>query len=648
MSTRLPNPRLHMWFARLAPAIAVLFVAPVFVAASFAQERANPKPANGGPAAGIAVPPAPAAPVDLRRMYYRNPATAAPVFRVELPPAAEFPRSIKLESRRAAAADGAAASGPAPVSGTSASAPVDIALPPPVAVVIRDGEVRGYSPLAAHLRSMLTPALQQQARYKRKRARGKKARRARWKTRKAFRALRPFAEFYASRKFEPVWLSKGQWTDQARSALTRLHRANDDAIKLNIALPERLPVPTGADKDLAAAELLLSKVVARYARYARAGAINPLRVSSLITVKRDIPQTAEILARISSAEFAGDALRAYNPPHAGYVALRSKLAELRAREDEKKLPPIAFGRTLRVGMRDPRVPLIRLRLGLTAAEEGSENLYDTKVASAVARFQRSRGLRANGRLSRLTIKAMSRDNRARLINEIIANMERWRWLPANLGATHILVNVPEFRMRMFRDGAKVHSARVIVGKRKTQTPIFSDVMRYVVLNPYWNVPVSIIKKEMMPAFEKDPTYFTRNGYEVRDNGKRLVVRQPPGPRNALGYVKFLFPNRHAVYMHDTPGRHRFRYASRAFSHGCVRLQDPFKLAGIVLAGQKGWSEKRLRRMIGGKNRTITLRNKVPVHIVYMTARVDENDELVLFRDLYGHSRRLRALMGLRG
>ncbi len=609
---------------------------------------------------GFQVPPPPPAEVDLRRLHYGSASTKPPAFRVDLPAPAVFPDRLKIERAGTGAPSRTAeqarpvetpkvappAKPPAPVRiAVPPAGNMQIALPPPVKVTVSAADVEQFGPAALALRASLEPLLQEP-----KPVRGKRGKSRSRRLSSQDQVQQDIARFYASRNFVPVWYRAGKWTDGARSLLTRLQRADEDALVLGVPVPA-LPTSnvSARGKLISEADLQLSAAAVRYARYARGARVNVRQVSSLIDGPADIPAAQDVLAKLAKAEFAGDALWAYNPQIPGYKALRSKLAELRNRSDQKELPPIAHGKTLRVGMRDARVPLIRLRFGIPAnAGEEHADLYDTQVASAIARFQRSRGLPANGRLSRATIRALSGDNRSRIVNEVIANMERWRWLPQNLGDTHIMVNIPEYQLKMIRAGVEIHSTRVIVGTAKTPTPVFSDQMRFVVVNPYWNVPLSIIKKEMLPVFQRNPDYFKRRGYEVKDTGKRLVVRQPPGPRNALGYVKFLFPNRHAVYLHDTPGRSRFRYASRAFSHGCVRVQDPFKLAGLVLDGQKGWSEKRLRRMIGGAERTIRMERNIPIHIVYFTASVDENGELRLLKDIYGHSARLRRLLSLKG
>ena len=261
------------------------------------------------------------------------------------------------------------------------------------------------------------------------------------------------------------------------------------------------------------------------------------------------------------------------------------------------------------------MPLIRAHFKLP--QDGKDqNLYDERVATAVAAFQKSKGLPTNGVLNAQTIAALSSQPRAVLESEVISNMERWRWLPVDLGARHLMVNVPEYRLRLVEDGDVVHQTRVIVGKEQTQTPIFSQDMKYLVINPSWTLPPSILKKEFLPAMANDPTYAARKGYRVIRNGNRISVQQPPGERNALGLIKFMFPNDHAVYLHDTPNRNLFSAGKRAFSHGCVRVDQPFQLAELIL-GDK-WSEKRLRGLVGKGERYVNLRQPIPVHLTYFT------------------------------
>ncbi|MBM3606975.1 MAG: murein L,D-transpeptidase [Alphaproteobacteria bacterium] len=444
------------------------------------------------------------------------------------------------------------------------------------------------------------------------------------------------AAFYAARDYRPLWFVDGRWTPAAASALAQLARAHEDGLDLR-AYP--VPAVTGNDPVAdARRELELSRAVAAYGMQASGGRVAPRTVSALITSRPPTANPADVLARVSASPDAARALQDFNPPHAGYRALRAKLAEMRgARESQ----PVAIGpgKILRVGISDERVPLIRARFNLGPADEGRNTLYDSQVAGAIAGFQKSKGMRADGRLTPQTVVALSGGRPALLEAEIIANMERWRWLPRDLGSMHIIVNIPEYQVRVIRDGQAVHSARAIVGKAETPTPVFSDHMKFMVVNPSWYVPPSIIKKS-------SPEAFARQGYEVRQTRNGLMVRQPPGPGNALGNVKFMFPNDHAVYLHDTNARHLFNASLRAFSHGCVRVQNPFKLAEAVMSTAPGWSERRLASLVGRGEMTVNLPQHLPIHLVYFTTFVDGNGELQTRGDLYGFSRRLRAAMGL--
>jgi len=221
-------------------------------------------------------------------------------------------------------------------------------------------------------------------------------------------------------------------------------------------------------------------------------------------------------------------------------------------------------------------------------------------------------------------------------------MERWRWLPADLGDRHIAVNIPAYTVRVFEKGKVIHEARAIVGKPESPTPVFSDVMRHVVVNPYWHVPPSILRKEFLPRMAEDPDYAARRGYEVIRRGNSISIRQPPGERNALGHIKFMFPNQHAVYLHDTPNRSLFQRAERAFSHGCVRVDDPFTFAEIVLG--KEWPQSRVKKLIGKGERLVRLPELIPIHLTYFTLVVSDNGKLVRYPDIYKHDQRVTAAL----
>ncbi|HYI82703.1 MAG TPA: L,D-transpeptidase family protein, partial [Acetobacteraceae bacterium] len=216
-----------------------------------------------------------------------------------------------------------------------------------------------------------------------------------------------------------------------------------------------------------------------------------------------------------------------------------------------------------------------------------------------------------------------------------------RWVPADMGRRHVWVNVPEYKLRLMKDGRPVHEARVIVGKPDTPTPLFSDEMDHAIVNPSWYVPPSIFKNE----FNSDPYLAAARGYDViRGKNGAITVRQPPGERNALGFVKFMFPNKHAVYLHDTPNRRLFAAEKRAMSHGCVRLDQPFRFGEFVLGSE--WTEARLKSLIGRGERRINLPEKVPVHLTHFTLVADDKGELRQIADLYGVNNKVRVALGL--
>ena len=462
------------------------------------------------------------------------------------------------------------------------------------------------------------------------------------------------AAFYAMRDFAPLWWSDGKPGPAVAPLIDRLRHAADDGLDLR-SYPRVAPSATA--EEIASADIALTDAVVAYGRQASGARVDPHMISRLIGEEPEVADPAVILALVAAAgEDAGEELRHFNPPQKGYEALRGKLLELRhGRSAALHDPEIPAGPVLRAGMRDPRVPLIRARLSLD--EDGGELqdpdplqdlVYDTKVAAAIADFQKANGLPPSGTLTARTAAALSGRQSSHLQAEILANMERWRWMPRDMGETHIEVNIPDYEAAVIENGEVTLRTRVVVGKEDTPTPVFSDTMKFLIVNPYWNVPPSIIRKEMLPRLAADPNYLHRLGYEVYTRAGHLAVRQPPGERNALGRIKFMFPNDFAVYMHDTPSRALFDSRKRAFSHGCVRVDDPFRFAETVLGRDNGWSEQRVKKLIGGKERYVYLPKPLPVHLEYFTAFVDESGELQLRDDVYGYSRRVRTALGLDG
>ena len=405
------------------------------------------------------------------------------------------------------------------------------------------------------------------------------------------RALRRAVDaFYENRGDAPLWIADGQWTPAARAAFDQLQHAPEDGLDLRAYRVYALG--QGPEASLALGDVALSEAVAAYAFQASGGRIEPARISRLIGVHPPVVPAAQALEEVAASPHAAKTLDDYNPRQPGYLALKAKLSDVRAAP----------------------APMARL-----AARDRGRRMDD-----------------ATGTI------AARRDTR--LEDEILTNMEFWRWLPRDLGAERVVVNIPEFTARLYRNDALVLAFRVITGKPDKPTPLFSDKIEYIVVNPSWNVPQSIIKNELMPHLDA----LRAQGYEIRTVKGRLYVRQPPGERNALGQIKFVFPNDYAVYMHDTPTRRLFSTARRAYSHGCVRVDQPFKFAEDLLQPENGWNEARLRKMIGKSERRVNLPIPVPVHIVYFTATVDDSGQLQRFDDIYGYARKTRELLGLDG
>jgi L,D-transpeptidase YcbB len=448
--------------------------------------------------------------------------------------------------------------------------------------------------------------------------------------------------FYEARQFAPLWIENGQWNEKARTIRARLAAAAEEGLD---AARYRSVAAFHAGSEphwpaLAAAEAQLTESIILYAREASTGRTKPGQIHPLLTPRLQHASAKAVLTAVSDAADASLALQSYNPPHPEYAALRNALENARnSRPAVASGEPIPEGPPLRIGMRDPRVPLIRARLGLGY---DAAAVYDRNVSIKVASLQRDNGLPVTGAFTPMTRRVLVGEGPSAEESEIMANMEFWRWMPRQLGAEHILVNAPSLGMVVRKDGNVVHEARIVIGKDATQTPFFSDLMDHIVVNPSWYVPPGILKRD--PKY-LDPAWAAARGYELRTRGSITTVRVPPGSSNALGYVKFIFPNEHAVYLHDTPSRGVFNAQNRALSNGCVRVENPFKLAALLFASE-GWTEERFRRLIGGGERQMKLPRKMPVHLAYFTLAVDSEGKLKRYPDVYGHSAKLRQLLGL--
>ena len=339
-----------------------------------------------------------------------------------------------------------------------------------------------------------------------------------------------FEAFYSARNFAPLWITDGKMNERALAAIAYLGKVDADGLD-----PADYPVPNVTSLNdaaaLADAEMRLTASVATYAHHASVGRIHWSRVSSDILYDVKAPTLAEILTSMADAKDVGETLAAYEPHAPAYVALRAKLAELRAGKAQAGKTPIANGAAPKIGAADPRVPQLRERFGIA----GDGDTFDKTLADALKKFQQEHELRATGQLTPQTIEALNGRQPDRPIDTIIANLERWRWMPHDLGRAYVMVNLPDFTLRVVEDGHQVWMTRVVDGKPTMATPIMSTEMKYITVNPTWNVPPSIVAREYMPALAQDPTVLARMGLRVSYNPDGSIhISQPPGDQTRWG------------------------------------------------------------------------------------------------------------------
>ena len=462
--------------------------------------------------------------------------------------------------------------------------------------------------------------------------------------------------FYQGRSFAPLWLDKGVENARAKSAMARLNGADADGLE---AKDYRTPKFAELSADaLAEADLKLTQTVLAFARHLQAGRFPYNKVSSNnIQLPQAPPDPATVLAKMVEAADAGKALDEYSPPHEAYLRLKAKLAEMRAKSASPQ-HDIAEGPLLKLNakspMQDPRVPSLRERLGVPG--EASDSAYDATLAAAVRKFQQANELPATGNLDPRTIKELNGPVKDKQIDLVIANMERWRWYPRDLGPNHVIVNQPDFTLKVIHDGTQIWTTKVVIGDTSPgkQTPLLSETMRSITVNPTWNVPPSIVNSEYIPAMQRDPWALQRMGLLVSYNSDGSIhISQPPGGPNVLGRLRFNLPNRFLVYQHDTNEKFMFASDVRTFSHGCMRIQDPAKYAEVLLnlaRPSEHWTVDRVTRLYSGGEQDIALPPAaIWVHVTYQSAFVDDSGKLQVRRDVYGlDNRTLAAVRSERG
>jgi len=477
--------------------------------------------------------------------------------------------------------------------------------------------------------------------------------------------------FYKRRGFSPAWSKEDGPLPQADSLISTIRESEREGLKpydyhldtIESLLSDRkgkrvvkTPIDPEKDADL---DLLLTDAFLLYGSHLLSGRVDPETLHADWIANSSSADLVALLQSALDGNNVEESLKELRPPGPGYTGLQDALLRYRNIEQNGGWPKIAAGGTLRKGDRGERVYLLRTRLAITGDLDASavENpsLLDDAVETAVRRFQRRHGLADDGVVGRYTLAALNVPVEER-VRQIELNMERWRWIPHDLGYRHILVNIPDFHLRVVEGDETVMEMRIVVGKEYTATPVFSGTIQYLEVNPYWNIPHSIAVEEILPNIRKDPDYLAKQRIrvfqdwrenapeidpatidwdQVTDRGFSFKLRQDPGPLNPLGRVKFIFPNKFAVYLHDTPARGLFQNLARGRSHGCIRVEKPLDLALYLLRDDSRLTRKALAQTIdGGVPEVISLRDPIHVHILYWTAWVDAGGTVNFRNDIY--------------
>ncbi len=495
------------------------------------------------------------------------------------------------------------------------------------------------------------------------------------------------AAFYGQNNRHPIWVSTDHIMKKTLAVIDELQHADRYGLRpRDFTLPEFVnnaaskPETSLSPEQLAKVELALSKTVLKYANYAKGGRIDPRKLSRFQDRGPRLPDSNKVLSDLANSDDPAAVLHALHPQHPQFKALRKKLLQLIDRPGPHKQakagkrPGLRFpasGPTLRFGMKHPQIILLRKRLHLNeAVRSGEAALFDKTVLDGVKKFQKNNKIKADGVVGQGTRNRLAgigspKNSSEKLRARLLINMERWRWMPDRLqGNNNIYVwaNVPELRVRIIREGKVIFAEKVIAGQPAKQSPMFSDKMEWIEFNPTWFVPDSIKVADILPSLRRKGRVMSRyhlkldcgkfgNDFSSIDWNKvdirKCAVTQPAGAKSVLGKLKFKFPNKHSVYMHDTLTPGLFNRKHRVLSHGCIRVKNPRRMAEVLLASDKGMSARRVGSLLAGRGlHTEYLSRSIPVHITYFSTRVKKDGSLAHYPDYYGHDKRLaEALLG---
>ena len=478
------------------------------------------------------------------------------------------------------------------------------------------------------------------------------------------------ATIYHETGVEPLWVTPEGPGEKASVIFTYLKNADReglDPLNYQVELLEELWQDLSYS-SLAKLDTLLTYNIVKYVHDVSFGQLKPYLVDPELFAEagdRSFDPVATIL-KLTAVEDLGSFLQELPPDNIHYAGLKEGLTDYLQMEKQEDWLIIESGKSLRPGDDNARVEPIRKRLSLLtqkALPTDNPSIYDDELKEAVLAFQMRHGLKTDGIIGKNTLRELN-VSPAQRMDQIRINMARWRWQDHRLGDEYIVVNIANYQLYAYRDGELALSLPVIVGKLQHQTPVFSDRIKYVEFFPFWNIPPSIAKNKELPELKKNPFHleekkirlfsnWQEDGVELdsttidwsqvtRSQMARYKLRQDPGTFNALGLVKFVFPNKYSVYLHDTPTKDLFDEHYRSFSHGCIRVSDPEKLALFVLEGEdQGWSEERVEELFNGEERKVVrVRRSLPIHLTYQTAWLDKGGGIHFNGDVYSRDKKL--------
>jgi murein L,D-transpeptidase YcbB/YkuD len=489
--------------------------------------------------------------------------------------------------------------------------------------------------------------------------------------------------FYEGRAYRAAWINEKGPLPQATSLLNAIQAAGGEGLRPNdyhrnkiehllseIRQTRRIFRPPNP-RLLVDLDLLLTDAFLIYGSHLVAGRINPERIDPQWFVSRQEADLVQVLEEALTSAEVEKALKSLLPLHAGYDRLRKALAVYHKIAANGGWPSVPADPQVKKGDQSDQISILRQRLAAEEIIEKSTSapspLFDDELEQALKKFQIQNGLEPDGVLGKQTIKALNITAEER-IRQIIVNLERWRWLPQDLGNRYILVNIAGFYLDVIENQKPVMDMRVVAGKPYRRTPVFSDKVTYLVMNPYWAVPKTIAEKDILPKAKKDSTFLEKQKIKifqgwgtdtkeidpgtvdwqtVTQANLNLRFRQDPGPQNALGRIKFMFPNQFDVYLHDTPSRELFAKARRDFSSGCIRIEKPVELAEYLLRNHPDWPVEKIRLALTGDEsieKTIKLPEPVNIHILYWTVWVGKDDLIHFSPDIYDRDKALDEAM----